>query len=49
MNTKQLIVDLFQKDLDRDFILSIKDVDIDNITTEVLMFHDPIDLNSFIW
>ncbi len=46
---KDLIVDLFQKDLDREFILSIKDVDIDNITTEVLMFHEPIDLNSFIW
>lgn len=46
---KQLIIDLFQKDLDREFILSIKELDIDTVTSEVLMWADNPSLDSFIF
>lgn len=46
---KDLIIDLFQKDLDREFILSIKGLDLDTITNEVLMYYDPITLDNFIF
>jgi hypothetical protein len=49
MNLKQLIIDLFKHEEIVSFIKSIKEVDIDIITGEVLEHHDPMDLDSFIF
>lgn len=46
---KNIIVDLFNRRDIVDFILAIKDVDVDIITNEVLIHHDPITLDSFIF